>query len=340
MWRWARPSESGWRGATGALMVVAGLLYVRSFAHLVVSTPTLGTSLAFLGLSVGTVAVGLVLWLVLWLLNRIPHPFRLIAAAVLPITALALIGAGGPSGLAFLGGTVGLGTCLVGGGLAALRRDRRSRKAQGALVAGLALAIGGTLFLFSDREASNLALADYSRPNRTLELSDPSQPGSTPFELLTYGPAADLHRQEFAEGVAFESRGVDGSDFVDGWDGLAGWARTRYWGFDVTELPIQGRLYLPDGPGPFPLVLIVHGNHWMEDHSDAGYGYLGELFASRGTAFASVDENFLNSSFSDLLRPTEPGLQTENDARAWLLLEHLSQFEQWNETPGIDSKGG
>ena len=46
---------------------------------------------------------------------------------------------------------------------------------------------------------------------------------------------------------------------------------------------------------------MVHGNHDMEDFSDPGYAYLGELFASRGIIAVSVDENFLNSSYADLL---------------------------------------
>ena len=51
---------------------------------------------------------------------------------------------------------------------------------------------------------------------------------------------------------------------------------------------------MPRGDGPFPLALIVHGNHSMEDYSDPGYAYLGELLASRGIIMASVDENFIN----------------------------------------------
>ena len=78
--------------------------------------------------------------------------------------------------------------------------------------------------------------------------------------------------------------------------------------------------------GPFPLALIVHGNHSMQDFSDVGYGYLGELLASRGIIFASVDENFLNYSWSDI----PDGLDEENDARGWMLLEHLRVWQTWN----------
>jgi dienelactone hydrolase len=124
---------------------------------------------------------------------------------------------------------------------------------------------------------------------------------------------------------------------MDNWDGFSGWLRTSYWGFDVTELPLQARVWYPDGDGPFPLVLVVHGNHSMEDFSDPGYGYLGELLASRGIILASVDENFINSSISalvDVFDDGRPGIKEENDARGWLLLEHLAQWRDWNTEPG------
>ena len=40
-----------------------------------------------------------------------------------------------------------------------------------------------------------------------------------------------------------------------------------------------------------------------------------------------------NSSFADLLGGIEGGLEKENDARAWLLLEHLRLWREWNQTP-------
>jgi hypothetical protein len=81
--------------------------------------------------------------------------------------------------------------------------------------------------------------------------------------------------------------------------------------------------------------MIVHGNHTMEDYSDPGYEYLGQLLASRGFILVSIDENFLNGSFSDALLSSpgaQTGLRSENDARAWLLLEHLCLWHEWTET--------
>jgi hypothetical protein len=63
----------------------------------------------------------------------------------------------------------------------------------------------------------------------------------------------------------------------------------------------------------------------MAEYSDPGYTYLGELFASRGFITVSVDENFLNGSWIG-------GLRRENDARGWMLLQHLKVWREWNQT--------
>ena len=59
---------------------------------------------------------------------------------------------------------------------------------------------------------------------------------------------------------------VDGRPMLNGWND----ERKDFWGFDRDELPLQARVWYPDGDGPFPLVLIVHGNHSMYEYSDPG----------------------------------------------------------------------
>ena len=54
------------------------------------------------------------------------------------------------------------------------------------------------------------------------------------------------------------------------------------------------------------------------------------MLASKGIILASIDENFINGSWSNIFG----GLDKENDARGWLLLEHLRQFHEWNSTEG------
>ena len=70
--------------------------------------------------------------------------------------------------------------------------------------------------------------------------------------------------------------------------GLRASAREWFWGFDAARLPLNGRVWYPAGDGPYPLVLVVHGNHAMEDFSDPGYGYLCEHLASRGFIAVSL----------------------------------------------------
>jgi hypothetical protein len=70
----------------------------------------------------------------------------------------------------------------------------------------------------------------------------------------------------------------------------------------------------------------------MEKPSESGYAYLGELLASRGFIFVSVDENFLNFSNDgwDVYWGDNDFGSEENDARGWLLLEHLRFWRKWS----------
>ncbi|EAZ81797.1 alpha/beta hydrolase family protein [Algoriphagus machipongonensis] len=174
-------------------------------------------------------------------------------------------------------------------------------------------------------EIENAALySEVSIPHIAGE--SPATKGKYVVKTMSYGSGMDKHREEFGEEVTYKTESVNGVAFLDDWDGFGGWWREKYWGFDSKALPINGRVWYPEGTGPFPLVLVVHGNHSMQDYSDPGYDYLGELLASRGMILASVDENFINGSWSDLFG----GLSKENDARGWLLLEHLKVWEEWN----------
>ncbi|MBA4070455.1 MAG: hypothetical protein C0497_01260 [Gemmatimonas sp.] len=148
---------------------------------------------------------------------------------------------------------------------------------------------------------------------------DPSTPGEFTVRRLYYGSGTDKRRAEYRDSVTLRTGVVNGTPFIRGADPKLLKARWKYWGFDVKRLPVNGRVWYPEGSGPFPLVLIVHGNHGMKEFSDPGYAYLGELLASRGYILASVDENFLNGN-----------LRGENDARGWMLLQHLVAWRRFN----------
>ena len=189
---------------------------------------------------------------------------------------------------------------------------RRSAIVVGA--AALVAAAGCTqpLKLMKDDSASVLS-------HQTIQAWNPGNPGTFTVKTMFYGSGTDKQRPEYREQVTIKTKTVDASPFAS-ITGAAAKTRKDFFGFDLKKAPINARVWYPEGAGPFPLVLIVHGNHDWKQFSDPGYAYLGELLASRGFIMASVDENFLN------------GLGGENDARAWVLLKHLEAWKSFNET--------
>ena len=156
--------------------------------------------------------------------------------------------------------------------------------------------------------------------HQVLDAPYPAAPGAHAVRTLYYGSGTDRHRPEFRDSVAIRTPTVDASKLIDLGDDAK--ERNRYWGFSPENFPLNARVWYPDGEGPFPLVLVVHGNHDPKDFSDPGYDYLGELLASRGYILASVDMNFVNGS-----------IREENDARGWLLLKHLQLWRDWARDP-------
>jgi len=231
---------------------------------------------------------------------------------------------------------MGLATGILGATIATFfwGNFRQAALSKKIIVASLfVLALTGNIYLVwllahegtMDKLISWKPPAD-SMPGK-LAAPDPSVPG--PFHVLKlfYGVGNDIRRAEFGSTVAIKTRTVDSSDFFKDFEGWKRWSRKKYWGFDVDKLPLNARVWYPDGPGPFPLALIVHGNHNMADFSDPGYAYLGELLASRGIILASIDENFLNSGLFH-----DPPKQQA--VRGWMLLEHLKLWKEWNEAEG------
>ncbi len=211
-----------------------------------------------------------------------------------------------------------------------------SRSKKAITVLGVIIGFGGFIAVgilysqvgFDVDPITNAALSSESNIEQIRAIS-PAEKGSYSVKVITYGSGKDLHRPEYGAEVDIKTDSVNGLALIDNWDGFGGWWREKYWGFDSKSLPINARVWYPEGEGPFPLALIVHGNHSMQDYSDPGYEYLGELLASKGIILASVDENFINGSWSNFFFV---GLDNENDARGWLLLEHLKVWHEWNKT--------
>ena len=329
------------RGASAGLFVFAA----PASALIASGTPTgwgalhyaLAVLLGEMLLAVSTVASAAALAVPFSLLRlRLPRWYTGCAASFFGWFAYALthFSLGTPGAIAVAGAATVLGTAT--GSAAALvianrRKDRLRRTLSEAyLTASLAATAGAVLWWFSpgipvyppegtilnQRMPAPLTAVGITADN-------PGEPGPYAFRYFTYGSGTDRHREEFAEQADLISPTADASSFLKGWRE----PRTWFWGFDESSLPLNGRVWMPEGEGPFPLVLIVHGNAHMEEFSDTGYEYLGELLASRGMIAVSVDENFLNYS-------TWSGeLEEDMTARAWLLLKHLEFLREANEKP-------
>ena len=158
--------------------------------------------------------------------------------------------------------------------------------------------------------------------HRTITAPNPGLPGPLAVNRLYYGSGKDKRRPEYRDSITYRTATVNAAPFARTEPALAK-SRKKYWGYANTAFPLNARVWYPEGNGPFPLVLVVHGNHSMEEYSDPGYQWLGELLASRGFILASIDENFLNGA-----------LRGENDARGWMLLKHLEVFRALNDSAG------
>ncbi|HLQ97014.1 MAG TPA: hypothetical protein VK108_11690 [Pseudogracilibacillus sp.] len=142
--------------------------------------------------------------------------------------------------------------------------------------------------------------------------------------FYTYGSGTDVQREEFGDKIDEQTPTVDASDFVTRWSE----EREEFWEFTPEDLPLNGRVWAPKGDGPFPVILMTHGNHTMEELSTSGYDYLGKHLASKGFIFVSVDEDFVNYSHWR-------GSPNDNyTLRSWLLLQHVIELKEMNQTEG------
>jgi acetyl esterase/lipase len=92
---------------------------------------------------------------------------------------------------------------------------------------------------------------------------------------LTAMPGADVSKTELRRGIVYATH-----------DGVA----------------LQGDLYLPAGPGPFPVIVNVHGGYWRRGSRET-YQYWGPYLAVRGYA-----------GFTISYRLTGPGTKTYPEA--------------------------
>jgi dienelactone hydrolase len=329
-------SRAAWPGAAAGT-VLTTLLFMAGLASSLRSGLGRLADLAIVLIvsALGIAALGLVGILLRAVLRAWPPLFAgaLIGSFAFLMIVLSLLDAGGEVGIVVGGAIVVLGAALGGtvAGVAGGPDMPRPRRVVAAALLVVVAAGWLALAVWLRHPGVDPEVARYpSGPAPAaapLAADDPSRKGGATVGYLTYGSGTDRRRPEYGRGAAFTTEPVDASRWLHG---LVGWkavVRRWYWGFGAEALPLNARVFYPEGPGPFPLVLVVHGNHRMEEPSDAGYAYLGEVLASRGFIVASVDHNFLNRSWSG-------DLGGDVATRGLLLLHHLAAWRRWNDTPG------
>lgn len=129
--------------------------------------------------------------------------------------------------------------------------------------------------------------------------------------------------------------------------------------FTQMPLPLQGVVALPDGPGPFPVVVILHGRHsgchftqpWTastwpcppgtENRFDQGFAYLAEGLAEQGYLALAID---LNGAYTFSHGATAANYTHLANQRSPQIIDaHLTRLAEANQGSavgfGIDLKG-
>jgi dienelactone hydrolase len=326
-----KPGKNAVRGASLGLLTMTAIFWLVYSIRVYVVLEDQWVLLLSFAFVLAASLFGFVIRWAIKLLSNVPGFYKLALLIALPLLFLMSFDWIIPTLITVL-------ASLCGAGMLVLKKtgfQHLSKTKKVVTVMGMIIGFGGFIAVgilysregFDVDPITNAALSSGSNIQQIKAIS-PSEKGPYSVKTLTYGSGKDLHRPEYGAEVNFITDSVNGLAFIDSWEGFGGWWREKYWDFNSRSLPINARVWYPEGEGPFPLTLIVHGNHGMQDYSDPGYEYLGELLASRGIILASVDENFINGSWSNIFG----GLDKENDARGWLLLEHLKVWHEWNKT--------
>jgi dienelactone hydrolase len=329
-WHDIRPGPEAARGiiwgsfAAAAFWTVAFAVAVRTGLGVIPDV-----LLAFVLAALIVAASALLVWLLMTAARRLPRwtiGFLIGSVAV-------YIASAGPDFGTLIGLIIVLATATLGATVATFlfgfRDARLSKRIVTTVLFAISLAAVAGLVVFAATDGTTEVLTKPATAQNTpapIQAPNPGLPGALPVKTLTYGSGNDRWRPEYRN-VAIKTATVDASGFFKEYKGWRATVRRWYWGFGMDKLPLNARVWYPDGPGPFPLVLIVHGNHQMEQWSDPGYEYLGKLLASRGFILASIDENFLNGTWSG--NPPD-----EKAPRGWMLLEHLRVWRDWNGKAG------
>ncbi|MFK7814210.1 MAG: hypothetical protein AB8B59_17060 [Maribacter sp.] len=319
------PGKNAVNGASFGLFMVTAILWLIFSIRIYTKTNDPWILLLCLVSVLVVILLAFVMRWLLKLLNKVSAFYKLALFITLPLLTIMSFEQIIPIIILVL-------ASLCGAVILVLKRtgfQNLSKSKKSITVLGIIIGFGGFIAVgvlyykdgFDVDPITNAALFSDSNIQQIKAIS-PSEKGPYSVKKITYGSGKDLRRPEYGAEVDIRTDSVNGLAFID-WNSIGDWYSKKFFGFDSSSLPINARVWYPEGKGPFPLALIVHGAHDMQDYSDTGYEYLGELLASKGIILASVDENFLNTTYGG-------SIVKENDARGWILLEHLKVWHEWN----------
>ncbi len=323
-----------WTGAFSGLLLLVGTIAFLSgfFFQTGIPKVLIGLAMLLLGILIFWICRLLMAWLHKGILRTPSFVFSLISGALITILVAREIRFRFAD-ILFYSGILMVMFCLVflfGSSWVLIKRASTSLWLHRISILISTVVLGGFIYFLSQDGNDPYPLEFDRTPISLLStkgIKNPGEKGAYSFSYFTYGSGTDHRRDEFGKGITHKTPSVNASLLLPEWKGSTAKWRERFWGFGVKEFPLNGRVWMPQGDGKFPIVFIVHGNHGMEEFSDPGYAYLGELLASRGFIMVSVDENFLNATWSgDFMGKEMP-------ARAWLLLKHVELWNNWSADP-------
>lgn len=280
--------------------------------------PDLAVALV-LGLLVGTVLAGLAR------LAKRQWPWLLLCAVVFATVLMLTMGAGASLVGWVAIAVITLAAATTWGWWLGQLRGHRVRPGRRAWV-GLGAVTVAALVMVGVLAGPGPGAGSFATGTARGGMADPTVPGPYRVVSTAYGSGTYTAEAAYGPKVPLTTPSVDASTIIGGWG--QGSTRAAVWGFTAAALPLNARVWAPQGAGPFPLVLILHGNSAFTD-SETGFAYLATLLASRGYLVASIDENFLNTGLLDKAN----SITGADAARAWLLLAHLHLWHTFNDTP-------
>ncbi|CAF1930310.1 unnamed protein product [Rotaria magnacalcarata] len=121
--------------------------------------------------------------------------------------------------------------------------------------------------------------------------NDPSLNGNYSYSFVTYGSGYD-ERIDYGIKASIKTPTIDLSSIIK----ISSFNKKTF-KYNESTLPFNSRIWYPtNNSGPYPIVLMVHGNHICTESSEIGYEYLGKMLASQGFIAVSIDENVLNDA--------------------------------------------